>query len=235
MPRPGPSVTHLSPEEIAADNRPTLRRITRLLRPYSSKLVAVLAVVVLAALLSALVPFLTQAVFDRALFVDGGPRMDLLGWLVAGMVALPVIASMLSIVQNWLTSTIGNSAMADLRSELFAHLQKMELAFFTTTKTGAIQSRLANDVAGVRTVLTDTATSILQNTVTVTAAFISMVVLSWQLTILTVVLMPLFVWLQSRVGKRRQVLARRTQESLSEMTAITEESLSVSGILLSKV
>lgn len=235
MPRPGPAVTHLSPEEIAADNRPTLRRIVALLRPYGSRLAAVLVVVVLAALLSALVPFLTQAVFDRALFVEGGPRMDLLGWLVAGMCVLPVLASMLGITQNWLTSTIGNSAMADLRSQLFAHLQKMELAFFTTTRTGAIQSRLANDVAGVRTVLTDTATSILQNTVTVTAAFISMVVLSWQLTVLTVVLMPLFVWLQTKVGRRRQVLARRTQESLSEMTAITEESLSVSGILLSKV
>jgi ATP-binding cassette subfamily B protein len=125
--------------------------------------------------------------------------------------------------------------MADLRSELFAHLQKMELAFFTATKTGAIQSRLANDVAGVRTVLTDTATSILQNSVTVTAAFIAMVLLSWQLTVLTLILMPVFIVVQMRVGKRRQRLARKTQESLSEMTAITEEALSVSGILLSKV
>ncbi|MBA4607559.1 ABC transporter ATP-binding protein [Aeromicrobium sp. Marseille-Q0843] len=192
-------------------------------------------IVVLAALLTSIVPFLTQAVFDDALFGEGGPDLGLLGWLVAGMCALPILASMLNIAQNWLTSTIGNSAMADLRSELFAHLQKMELAFFTTTKTGAIQSRLANDVAGVRTVLTDTATSILQNTVTVTAAFISMVILSWELTILTLILMPLFVWLQLKVGRRRQQLARRTQESLSEMTAITEESLSVSGILLAKV
>ncbi|MBD1269822.1 ABC transporter ATP-binding protein [Aeromicrobium tamlense] len=196
---------------------------------------AVAVIVVLSALLTSIVPFLTQAVFDDALFGEGGPDLGLLGWLVAGMCALPILASTLNIAQNWLTSTIGNSAMADLRSELFAHLQKMELAFFTTTKTGAIQSRLANDVAGVRTVLTDTATSILQNTVTVTAAFISMVILSWELTILTLILMPLFVWLQLKVGRRRQQLARRTQESLSEMTAITEESLSVSGILLAKV
>ncbi|MFT4009007.1 MAG: ABC transporter ATP-binding protein [Nocardioidaceae bacterium] len=235
MPRPGPTVTHLSPDELGADNAPTLRRIGRLLRPYSGKLFAVGAVVVVAAVLNSIVPFLTRAVFDKALFAGGGPNMGLLGWLVAGMCVLPVLAAMLGITQNWLTSTIGNSAMADLRSELFAHLQKMELAFFTTTKTGAIQSRLANDVAGVRTVLTDTATSILQNTVTVTAAFVSMVLLSWQLTILTLVLMPLFIWLQLKVGRRRQRLARRTQENLSEMTAITEESLSVSGILLSKV
>ncbi|WP_110240030.1 ABC transporter ATP-binding protein [Nocardioides gilvus] len=235
MPRGGPRVTHLSPEELQANNRPVLRRIAHLLRPYSSRMLAVAGVVVLAAVLSSMVPFLTRAVFDQALFGDGGPDLTLLGWLVAGMCVLPVLAALLGITQNWLTSTIGNSAMADLRSELFSHLQKMELAFFTTTKTGAIQSRLANDVAGVRTVLTDTATSILQNSVTVTAAFISMVILSWQLTILTVVLMPLFIWLQVRVGRRRQVLARRTQENLSEMTAITEESLSVSGILLSKV
>ena len=235
MPRPGPNITHLSPDEVRADNGPTLRRIVRLLRPYAAKLTAVLGVVLIAALLSSLVPFLTRAVFDDALFASDGPRLGLLGWLVAGMCALPVMASTLSILQNWLTSTIGNSAMADLRSELFAHLQKMDLAFFTATKTGAIQSRLANDVAGGRTVLTDPVTPILPNTGTVTTAVIPMVVLSWQLTILTVILMPLFVWLQSRVGRRRQVLARRTQESLSEMTAITEESLSVSGILLSKV
>ncbi|GAA3539095.1 multidrug ABC transporter ATP-binding protein [Aeromicrobium flavum] len=235
MPRPGPAVTHLSDAEIAANNSPVLRRITALLRPYRAKMAAVGVIVVLSALLTSIVPFLTQAVFDRALFGDGGPDLGLLGWLVAGMCALPILASMLNIAQNWLTSTIGNSAMADLRSELFSHLQKMELAFFTTTKTGAIQSRLANDVAGVRTVLTDTATSILQNTVTVTAAFISMVILSWELTILTVILMPLFIWLQLKVGRRRQQLARRTQENLSEMTAITEESLSVSGILLAKV
>ena len=148
------------------------------------------------------------------------------------MCVIPIVAALIGIGQNWLTSTVGNSAMADLRSELFAHLQKMELAFFTATKTGAIQSRLANDVAGVRTVLTDTATSILQNSVTVTAAFVAMVLLSWQLTVLTLILMPVFIVVQMRVGKRRQRLARKTQESLSEMTAITEEALSVSGILL---
>lgn len=232
--RPSRPVTHLSPDELNASTRPTLGRIARLLSPYRRQILAVMGIVVLAAAISALVPFLTKAVFDNALFVADGPRMDLLGWLVAGMIALPIIAAVLGIGQNWLTSNIGNSAMADLRSDLFAHLQKLELAFFTGTKTGAIQSRLANDVAGVRNVLTDTATAILQNSVTVLAALISMIVLSWQLTILTIIIMPLFIWLQRRVGVRRQVLARKTQESLSEMTAITEESLSVSGILLSK-
>lgn len=214
-----------------------LRRIARLLAPYRAKMLLVAAAVVVAALLSSVAPFLTRAVFDDALFpVDGGSAdVGLLAWLVVGLCLIPVVTALIGIGQNLLTSTVGNSAMADLRSTLFAHLQKMELAFFTATKTGAIQSRLANDVSGVRTVLTDTATTILQNSVTVLSAFIAMVILSWKLTLITLVLMPLFVYLQLRVGRRRQRLARRTQESLSEMTAITEESLSVSGILLAKV
>ena len=213
-----------------------LGRVAGLLRPYRGKIVLVTMAVVLSAVLTSIVPFLTKAVFDQALFPpDADPDLQLLTWLVVAMCLIPIMTALIGIGQNWLTSTVGNSAMADLRSDLFAHLQKMELAFFTATKTGAIQSRLANDVAGVRTVLTDTATTILQNTVTVTAAFIAMVLLSWKLTILTLIVMPLFIWIQLQVGRRRQRLARRTQESLSEMTAITEEALSVSGILLSKV
>ncbi|GAA3677970.1 ABC transporter ATP-binding protein [Nocardioides ginsengisoli] len=229
-------ITHLDPTDLRR-REPVLPRVARLLRPYRAKIGLVLVAVVASAALTSVVPFLTRAVFDDALFpLHGGPpRLHLLVWLVVGMCVIPVVTALIGIGQNWLTSTVGNSAMADLRGDLFEHLQKMELAFFTATKTGAIQSRLANDVAGVRTVLTDTATTIVQNTVTVTAAFVSMVVLSWQLTILTLILMPLFVLLQLRVGRRRQRLARRTQESLSEMTAITEEALSVSGILLAKV
>lgn len=238
MPSPFGVGTALAPDELdPRRDRAVLPRVARLLRPYRRSILLVLVAVVVAAGLQSLVPFLTRAVFDDALFpLDGGaPRLDLLGWLVAGMCLLPVVAALIGIGQNYLTATVGNSAMADLRGDLFEHLQKMELGFFTATKTGAIQSRLANDVAGVRTVLTDTATTIVQNTVTVAAAFVAMVVLSWQLTVLTLVLMPVFVVLQIRVGRRRQHLARRTQESLSEMTAITEEALSVSGILLAKV
>ncbi|WGX97535.1 ABC transporter ATP-binding protein [Nocardioides sp. L-11A] len=236
MPRPSPVVTHLTAADLRG-RAPVLPRIARLLRPYRGKITLVLVAVLAAAALQAMVPFLTRAVFDDALFPldGGGPRLDLLAWLIGGMCAIPIVAALIGIVQMWLTSTVGNSAMADLRGDLFEHLQKMELAFFTATKTGAIQSRLANDVAGVRTVLTDTATTIVQNSVTVTAAFVSMVVLSWQLTVLTLFVMPLFIGLQFRVGRARQRLARRTQESLSEMTAITEEALSVSGILLAKV
>lgn len=215
---------------------PTLRRIAALLKPYRRQMLLVGVAVLISAAITAILPFLTRAAFDQGLFpADGsGPELRLLAFLVAGMIALPIVSSLISIGQNYLTARIGNSAMADLRSDLFAHLQTMELGFFTATKTGAIQSRLANDVSGVRTVLTDTATTILQNTVTVISALVAMIVLSWQLTILAVILMPLFVWIQIGVGQRRRRLARKTQESLSEMTAITEEALSVSGILLAR-
>lgn len=212
-----------------------LSRIARLLAPYRGKLGLVALAVVAAAALTSVAPFLTQAVFDRALFPpQGDPDLELLGWLVGGLVVIPVLAALIGVGQTYLTTRVGNEAMADLRGDLFEHLETMELGFFTSTKTGSIQSRLANDVSGVRTVLTDTASTILSNVVTVTAALISMLLLSWQLTVISLILMPVFVMLQLAVG-RRQRLARRTQESLSEMTAITEEALSVSGILLAKV
>ncbi|MBB5791150.1 ATP-binding cassette subfamily B protein [Jiangella mangrovi] len=213
-----------------------LRRIVTLLAPYRWPLLAVALAVVASAALTSVAPFLTKAVFDDALFPPSGePDLTLLAWLVGGLVAIPLVTALIGVGQTYLTTQVGNGAMADLRVALFSHLQKMDLAFFTSTRTGDIQSRLANDVGGVRDVLTNTATTILQNTVTVVAAFVSMVLLSWQLTLITLVLMPVFVVVQIRVGRRRQRLAKRTQESMSEMTAITEESLGVSGILLAKV
>jgi ATP-binding cassette, subfamily B, bacterial len=187
--------------------------------------------------LGIITPFLTQAAFDRALFPLGGGavRLELLAWLVAGMVAIPVVSALIGVYQTYQTTLLGNRVMADLRGRLFEHLQRLDLSFFTATRTGAIQSRLANDVGGVQSVLSETASSILGNVVTVLAALVAMVVLSWRLTLVAVLLIPLFVLLQVRVGRVRRKLAGRTQESLSEMTALTQESLSVSGVLLAKV
>lgn len=214
-----------------------LRRVGALLAPHRGRLVLVAVTIVVGAALGITIPFLTQAVFDRALFPVDGSAVDLrlLGLLVGAMVLAPLLGAAVGVLQTWLTTTIGNRAMADLRGRLFEHLERMELAFFTATRTGSIQSRLANDVGGVRSVLTTTAAGILSNTVTVLASLVAMVLLSWQLTLVAVALLPVFVLLQRRVGARRQVLARRAQESLSDMTSITEEALSVSGVLLAKV
>ncbi|WP_213576861.1 ABC transporter ATP-binding protein [Rhodococcus sp. USK13] len=226
-----------SSPEISDSESSLLPRIWALLRPYRGWLVLVGAAIVVSSLLGVVPPFLTRAVFDRALFpTDGsGVHLPLLMWLVLAMIGVTLVSSLISVGQSYLTTKVGNLSMADLRERLFAHLEKMELAFFTSTKTGSIQSRLANDVGGVRSVLTSTASSILSNAVTVAASLIAMVLLSWQLTLLAVALLPGFVYLQRRVGARRRALARKTQESLSDMTAITEEALSVSGVLLTKV
>ncbi len=222
--------------EVAASPA-LLRRIGALLTPYRRSLVLVTVAILVSSLLGVATPFLTQRVFDEALFpVDGsGVDLRLLVVLTAAMIVLPLISAAIGVGQTYLTTKVGNQAMAELRGRLFEHLERMELAFFTATKTGSIQSRLANDVGGVRSVLTTTASSILSNLVTVLASLVAMVLLSWQLTVVAVALMPLFVVLQRRVGARRQRLARATQESLSDMTAITEEALSVSGVLLAKI
>jgi ATP-binding cassette subfamily B protein len=213
------------------------RRVWALFTPYRSSLVTIVVAVLLSSGLGIVTPFLTQAAFDRALFpVDGsGVDIELLAWLVGGMVAIPVVSALIGVYQTYQTTLLGNRVMADLRGRLFEHLQRMDLSFFTATRTGAIQSRLANDVGGVQSVLSETASSILGNVVTVVAALIAMLLLSWQLTLVAVALVPLFIVLQVRVGRVRRRLAGRTQESLSDMTAITEESLSVSGVLLAKV
>ena len=213
------------------------RRVWALFTPYLASLVAIVVAVLVSSGLGIITPFLTQAAFDRALFPLGGGavRLGLLAWLVAGMVAIPVVSALIGVYQTYQTTLLGNRVMADLRGRLFEHLQRLDLSFFTATRTGAIQSRLANDVGGVQSVLSETASSILGNVVTVLAALVAMVVLSWRLTLVAVLLIPLFVLLQVRVGRVRRTLAGRTQESLSEMTALTQESLSVSGVLLAKV
>ena len=212
-----------------------LRRIGDLFAPHKSALLLTVVLVVVGAGLTVLPPLLTKVAFDQGLFPPGqGPDVPLLAEVVGLMVVIFIVSAGLGVWQTWLTATVGNKVMGALRIRLFEHLQRMELAFFTKTKTGAIQSRLQNDVGGVAGVLTNTVSSVLGNTVTVVAAFISMLLLSWQLTLVAVILMPILVIAQRRVGQVRARIATKTQESLSDMTAITQETLSVSGILLAK-
>lgn len=212
------------------------RRVVALFRPYTGRLI-VTAVLVIAGAAIAVVPALiVQQIFDEALFPPGGagPDQALLWRLVLIMIGLFVLSAALGVLQTWFTSTIGNRITGDLRVQLFDHLQAMELGFFTRTKTGVIQSRLQNDVGAVSGVLTSTFTSILGNVVTVIASLVAMIIIDWRLTIIAVVMMPFLVIVQRRVGQVRARIAGETQESLSELTAITQETLSVSGILLSK-
>jgi len=223
-------------ENAAAPRIPNLLpRIAHLFQPHRARLTLTIALVLVSAGLSVLPPLLTQQAFDRGLFPpEGGPNIPVLMQLVSLMLLLWMLSAGLGIAQTFLTATVGNAVMAQLRVRLFAHLQSMELGFFTRTKTGAIQSRLQNDVGGVAGVLNNTVSSVIGNTVTVIAAFIAMLILSWQLTVVAVILLPLLVIAQRRVGQVRARIAGKTQESLSDMSAITQESLSVSGIMLAK-
>lgn len=210
-------------------------RIAQLFRPYRAQLTVIVLLVLVSAALGILPPLITQRVFDDGLFpATGHPNLPVLLTLVSAMLIIFVLSQVLGIVQTRLTARVGNHVMGDLRVRLFSHLQSMELAFFTRTKTGVIQSRLQNDVGGVANVLSNTVSSIIGNTVTVIAAFVAMLLLSWQLTIIALVLLPVVVAGQRKVGQIRARIAGETQESLSEMSAITQEALSVSGVLLAK-
>ncbi|WP_425486974.1 ABC transporter ATP-binding protein [Microbacterium oryzae] len=212
------------------------RRVVALFRPYRARIGVTAALVVVGAALGVIPPLVIQRVFDDALFPTDGSPVDipLLVRLVALMIALYLGSAIVGVAQTWFTSNVGNRVTGDLRVRMFEHLQAMELGFFTRTKTGIIQSRLQNDVGGVSSVLTNTVTSILGNTVTVIASLVAMILIDWRLTLIAVVIMPVLVFVQRRVGQVRARIAGETQQSLSELTAITQETLSVSGIMLSK-
>jgi ATP-binding cassette subfamily B protein len=206
-----------------------------LFEPHRKPLTLTIALVVTGAALSVIPPLLIQDAFNEGLFPDSGiPNLEILGTLVAIMVGLWAVIGALSVWQHYVTAQVGNRVMGSLRVRMFEHLQSMHVGFFTKTKTGAIQSRLQNDVGGVATVLKEVIANLLGSAVTVAASLVAMLILSWQLTVVAVILLPFMIFLQKRIGRVRARIAAATQHSLSEMSAMTQEALGVSGILLSK-
>jgi ATP-binding cassette subfamily B protein len=207
------------------------RRIAALFRPYRARLGAVLGLIALSAGLSMVTPFLLKDVIDTAI-----PEHDtnLLGWLVGAMVAISIATGVIGVGQTWLSNLVGQRVMHDLRSAVYRHLQRLSLAFFTRTRTGEVQSRIANDIGGVQNVVTSTATSIVSNVTTVLATIAAMVLLDWRLAAFSLALLPFFVWLTRRVGAERKRITSRKQGRLADISSLVEESLSVSGILLGK-
>ena len=181
-------------------------------------------------------PLLIRVVFDSALFPSSGsPDLTLL-WVLAGVMAgITVVGGLLGIIQTYLTNHIGQNVMRDLRDRLYRHLQRQPLSFFTDTRTGEIQSRVSNDVGGVQTVVTNTVSNTIANGVIFLSTLAAMFVLSWQLTLVAVGTVPVFALLTGYVGRRRRKVTAQAQESMAEMSAITQETLSVSGITLSKL
>jgi ATP-binding cassette subfamily B protein len=211
--------------------RQNFRRIVRLFRPYRKRLGVVCGLIVFAAALGVVTPFLLREVLDVAIPEE---NVGLLTALVAGMVAIPIATGVISVWQTLLSNQVGQSVMHDLRTQVYRHLQRLSLAFFTRTRTGEVQSRIANDIGGIETVVTSTATSVLANVTTVLATVVAMVLLDWRLAAFSLALLPLFVWLTRRVGEQRKKVTAERQASLADVSSIVQESLSVSGILLGK-
>src|SRR4051812_44508525 len=211
--------------------RENLRRVGRLFRPYRAKLSSVLVLIAVSAGLSMVSPFLLRAVLDHAI-----PERNtgLLTGLVGGMIAISIATGVLGVAQTWLSNSVGQRVMHDLRSSVYRHLQRLSLAFFTRTRTGEVQSRIANDIGGVENVVTNTATSIVSNLTTVLATIVAMFLLDWRLAVFSLVLLPLFVWLTRRVGAERKKITTERQSTMADISTLVEESLSVSGVLLGK-
>jgi ATP-binding cassette subfamily B protein len=224
----------------------TIRRVVGTFRPYRGRVGLVGLAIVVTSGLGVVNPLLIKWIFDQGLFGSpdatpagscGGipcPNMEVVVWGVALMVVIPIVTGVIGIGQTYLANWVGLRVMQDLRNDLYSHLQRMPLRFFTQTRTGEIQSRLANDVGGVQSVVTDTASSILSNVVVIVSTVIGMLFISPALTLLSLGLTPFFLWLTAKVGKARREVATSTARTQADLSAITEETLSVSGVLLSK-
>ena len=226
---------------VAADGRRRTpmrglnRRIAASFRPYWPSVLAIGSLIVVTAGLGVVNPVLIQVMFDSALFADGGPDLNLVWTIAAIMGAVVLVTGTLGVLQTWLTQQVGQRVMRDLRDRLYSHLQSLSLGFFTSTRTGEIQSRVANDVAGIRVVVTGTVSNILSNVVILISTLVAMLFLSWELTLVAAGVTPVFGVFSYLVGKRRRAMSALVQESTAEMTAITQETLSVSGVMLTRL
>jgi ATP-binding cassette subfamily B protein len=228
------------------DDRPirakTVRRVVGTFKPYRRKVAWVGLAIVVTSGLGVVNPLLIKWIFDNGLFGNppnlcagqSCPQLDVVYIGVALMIAIPIVTGVIGVGQTYLANWVGLRVMQDLRNALYSHLQFMPLRFFTTTRTGEIQSRIANDVGGVQAVFTDTVSNILSNVVVIASTLLAMLLLSWQLTVLSLFMLPFFLWLTVKVGRARREVATSTAKTYADLTAVTEETLSVSGILLSK-
>src|SRR2546426_239968 len=209
----------------------TLKGLPKAFSPYKIQITLVLIAILLTTVLGLVNPFMIQFIFDDAI---GKGNARLLIILVSIMFIMPIITGLIGVGQTYLNNVIGQQVMRDFRNKLYEHLQSMSLRFFTSTRTGEIQSRLSNDVGGVQGVVTNTATSVVSNISTVLSTIVAMLFISPLLTLISLGLMPIFLWITYKVGNVRRTTSKETQESMASLTAMMQETLSVSGILLTK-
>ncbi|MEV7499186.1 ABC transporter ATP-binding protein [Streptomyces sp. NPDC093018] len=220
-----------TPPADAKDSPRQWRRILKLFRPYRGRLAVVGLLVGASSLVSVATPFLLKEILDVA--IPRG-RTGLLSLLALGMILSAVLSSVFGVLQTLISTTVGQRVMHDLRTAVYGRLQRMSLAFFTRTRTGEVQSRIANDIGGMQATVTSTATSLVSNVTSVVATIVAMVALDWRLTIVSLLLLPAFVWISRRVGNERKRITTERQKQMAAMAATVTESLSVSGILLGR-
>ena len=218
-----PGGRRLQPPPPGKPKTPDLtRRIVRLFRPYRGRLFTVLVLIGFSAVLSMVSPFLLRDVLDVAIPDD---RDELLFVLVGGMIGISIATGVLGVGQTWLTNVVGQRVMHDLRTQVYQHLQRLSLAFFTRTRTGEIQSRIANDIGGVQSVVTSTAASVVSNVTTVIASVVAMLLLDWRLALFSLALLPFFVLLARRVGAQRRKVTTVKQGAMADISSLVQESL----------
>ena len=211
-------------------------RMIALFSPHKGRVAGVVVVVLLSAGLGVVNPLLTQRVFDDALFPDSGnPDVGLLGTLVAVMLTVTFLGGAVGVAQTILANRLGQDVLRDLRDRLYSHLQSLSLNFYAGARTGELQSRITSDVGGVQTAVTTTLSNILWNGVAFASALVAMLVLSVPLALLTVLTIPMFVLATRWVGNQRKQLTGEAQAATAEMSSVTQETLSVSGITLAKL
>jgi ATP-binding cassette subfamily B protein len=210
----------------------TVKRVVEAFSPYKFQVILVLIAIILTTILGLVNPLLIARIFDDAI---GRGNSNLLIIYVIIMFVTPIISGIIGVGQSYVNNKIGQHVMRDFRNRLYAHLQSMSLHFFTSTRTGEIQSRLSNDVGGVQGVVTNTATSTVSNLSTAISTIIAMALLSPFLTLISLSLLPLFLWITYKVGNVRRQTSKETQKSMAALTAMMQETLSVSGILLMKI
>ncbi|MGO3315030.1 MAG: ABC transporter ATP-binding protein [Brachybacterium tyrofermentans] len=214
---------------LAPGQRPDLRRVLALFRPYRGTLLAVLVLIAIGAATGVVSPFLIREIVDVAL---PDQRADVLAWCVGGLIAVTIVSSALGVTQSMLSTRVGQAVMHDLRVSVYAHLQRMGLGFFTRTRTGEIQSRIFSDIGSMQAMVTSVMTQIVSSAAAVVMALVAMFALDWRLTLFSLIALPLAVWMNRRVGRRRREIVRTRQEKAADLSAGIQESLSVSGILL---
>ncbi|MEU9329223.1 ABC transporter ATP-binding protein [Streptomyces canus] len=215
----------------STDQPRQVRRILRLFKPYRAKLAVVGLLVGASSLVTVATPFLLKETLDVAI-PEG--RTGLLSLLALGMILSAVLTGIFGVLQTLISTTVGQRVMHDLRTAVYGRLQRMSLAFFTRTRTGEVQSRIANDIGGMQATVTSTATSLVSNLTSVIATIVAMIALDWRLTVVSLLLLPVFVWISRRVGKERKKIVTQRQKQMAAMAATVTESLSVSGILLGR-